>query len=162
MAQGRRFQKWYERKRRHRQEIDQRSPAVVQEPFSTEYIKGNVAGEATFTQFVKGDPLLSLTLSRYIKGDTAFQFKLQVFVKSDTVFASTTVFIKSDTALIGQLTELIKGEVVFTFTAVFVKGDANLVVNAPLGDLGETPPSTKPGAISRIFLQVQSVKTDVT
>ena len=51
---------------------------------------------------------------------------------------------------------------VFTFTSVYIKGNANLRTNVPLPDLGGNPAATKPGAISRTWLQVKSVTKDVT
>jgi hypothetical protein len=97
-----------------------------------------------------------------IKGDVAFQILNTIFIRGDTVFASSAVFIKGDSDLIGELATIIKGDTQFTRTAVYIKGDASLAVNIFLPDLGENPADTKPGAISRIWLQVKAVTKDVT
>jgi hypothetical protein len=97
-----------------------------------------------------------------IKGDAAFQILNAIFVKGNTVFASDAVFIKGDSDLIGELSTIIKGDTQFFRTAVYIKGDASLAVNIFLPDLGENPADTKPGAISRIWLQVKAVTKDVT
>jgi len=167
MQKGRRYSRWYDRKRRAARDFESPATPFFALPFSTEYIKGDVAGEFTFSQFLKGDALLEAIASVYIKGDTALQFRLTLFVKGDVVFADTTVFIKGDTALVALQTQTIKGEVVFAFNAVVIKGDVNLVVTGALPDLGDptaptAPPSTKPGAISRQSLSVKAVIKDVT
>lgn len=162
MSKGRRFQKWYERKRRTVEEWDVRAPSFLQFPFSTEYIKGDVAGEFTFFEYLKGDTALAGSLTVYIKGDAALQFQFDFYIRGDVEFAASTVYIKGDTSLVSQLTRYIKGDAVFAFNAVYIKGQPVLVVTAPLVDLGEDPLSTQPGSISRIFLSVEAVKKDVT
>jgi hypothetical protein len=97
-----------------------------------------------------------------IKGDADFQILKKIYFKGDTKFASSAVYIKGDTSLIAERTTLIKGDTKFATFAVYFKGDAALAENIPLPNLGENPPSTKPGAISRFWLQINSVKKDVT
>lgn len=108
---------------------------------------------------VAGEPQPSTII---IKGDVAFQILRSRYIKSDTEFARDSVFIKGDSDLIGELSRFIKGDSVFVRNAVYIKGDASLLENVPLPDLGENPADTKPGAISRTWLQVKSVTKDVT
>lgn len=98
----------------------------------------------------------------FIKGDVAFELLSTVILKGDTAFAFESEFIKGDTALIAVVTRYVKGDTVFAITSVYIKGDAALLENVPLPDLGEDPAATKPGAISRTWLQVKSVTKDVT
>ena len=108
---------------------------------------------------VLGEPQPSAII---IKGDADFQIRKSIYVKGDTDFTSISVFIKGDTSLIANRQVFIKGDVVFVSFAVYIKGDALLRTNVPLPDLGGNPAATKPGAISRTWLQVKSVTKDVT
>lgn len=109
-----------------------------------------------------GIPFVAQPSTIIIKGDAALQLRASRYFKGDADFTSFTVFIKGDTSLIGERTTLIKGDTRFNTFAVYFKGDAALAVNVPLGDLGQDPPSTKPGAISRFWLSVRAVTKDVT
>jgi hypothetical protein len=97
-----------------------------------------------------------------IKGDASLQIQKAIYFKGDADFTSFAVYIKGDTSLIAERTTLIKGDTRFVTFATYFKGDATLAINVPLGDLGEDPPSTKPGAISRFWLSVTAVTKDVT
>jgi len=108
---------------------------------------------------VLGEPQPSTII---IKGDASLQTLSTIFIRGNTAFASDAVFIKGDTSLIGELSRFIKGDTQFVRNAVYIKGDASLAVNIFLPDLGENPADTKPGAISRIWLQVKAVTKDVT
>ncbi len=109
-----------------------------------------------------GLAFIPLPASVIFKGDANLQILKVVYFKGDTDFAFTSEYFKGDTSLIAELTKLLKGDVKFATFAVYFKGTTTLVVNAPLQNLGENPPATEPGAISRYWLQVNSVKKDVT
>lgn len=109
-----------------------------------------------------GIPFVPQPSTVIIKGDADFQILKAIYFKGDTKFAFNSVYIKGDTSLVAELTTLIKGDVKFATFAIYFKGTATLVENAPLENLGENPPSTKPGAISRYWLQVKAVTKDVT
>ncbi len=97
-----------------------------------------------------------------IKGDASLQIQKTIYIKGDAFFTSFAIYIKGDTSLVAERHTLIKGDTRFSTVAIYIKGDVALAENIPLPDLGRDPPSTKPGAISRFWLQVNSVKKDVT
>lgn len=107
-------------------------------------------------------PSINVPTKIFIKGDVAFQVLNVRSIKGDTAFTASAVFIKGDTSLIGVRQAIIRGDVRFTNFAAYIKGDVTLAINVPLGDLGEDPADTKPGAISRFWLSVAAVTKDVT
>ena len=109
-----------------------------------------------------GFPFVAQPSTIIIKGDADLVLQASIYILGDTEFASEAVFIKGDTLLIAEQSRTIKGDTVFARFAIFIKGDATLLENVPLPDLGENPADTKPGAIQRTWLQVESVKKDVT
>ncbi len=109
-----------------------------------------------------GLPFVPQPSTIIIKGDVALQIRKAIYIKGDVAFASSAIYIKGDTSLIAVRAAYFKGDTEFVSFALYVKGNTTLVVNAPLNDLGEEPPSTKPGAISRSWLNVASVTKDVT
>ena len=109
-----------------------------------------------------GLPFVPQPSTIIIKGDANLQIRKAIYIKGDVAFASSAIYIKGDTSLIAVRAAYFKGDTEFVSFAVYVKGNTTLVVNAPLNDLGEEPPSTKPGAISRSWLNVASVTKDVT
>lgn len=154
---------FHQLRRRHRAYYDwYRSIVSPQGASGAKYFKGDAALVIQKEAYLKGEAALSAELSRYIKGETAFQNENWFYIKSETLFADVQEYIKGDADLIGGLDRYVKGEVVFAFNGVYMKGTVSLMVNVPLGDLGESPPSTKPGVISRHWLSVAAVKKDVT
>ena len=150
-------------RRRHRAYYDwYRSIVSPQGASGTKYIKGDAALELAADVYLKGEAALASALSRYIKGDTAFRVENSVYLKSEVLFADFQRYIKGDVDLIGTLNRYLKGDARFTFNSTYFKGTASLMVTVPLEDLGENPPSTKPGVLSRHWLSVAAVKKDVT
>ena len=150
-------------RRRHRAYYDwYRSIVSPQGASGTKYIKGDAALELAADVYLKGEAALASALSRYIKGDTAFRVENSVYLKSEVLFADFQRYIKGDADLIGTLNRYLKGDARFTFNSAYFKGTASLMVTVPLEDLGENPPSTKPGVLSRHWLSVAAVKKDVT
>ncbi len=107
-------------------------------------------------------PFENLPSTLYIKGNVLFQIQASRYIKGDTEFARNAIYIKGDTSLLAERVRYIKGDVLFATFAVYIKGNVNLSNNPPLPDLGQDPAATKPGAISRVWLQLPSVKKDVT
>ena len=150
-------------RRRHRAYYDwYRSIVSPQGASGTKYFKGDALLSLQKEVYLKGEAALELQLSIYIKGDTAFRVENNVYLKSEGLFASFQTYIKGDADLIGTLNRYFKGDARFAFNGVYFKGTANLMVTAPLEDLDESPPSDKPGVLSRHWLSVAAVKKDVT
>ena len=126
------------------------------------YLKGDAALEARREAYLKGEASLTAELERYLKGDVAFRIENLIYLKGDAAFAAFARYLKGDADLIGVLNLYLKGDAVFAANTTYLKGDAGLMINVPLGDLGETPPSTKPGVLSRHWLSLESVKKNVT
>ncbi len=97
-----------------------------------------------------------------IKGDAALQLLAARYFKGDVDFARDAIYIKGDTSLIAERVRYFKGDVQFVVFNIYIKGDAALITNPPLNDLGENPEATRPGAISRYWLQLKAVTKDVT
>jgi len=150
-------------RRRHRAYYDwYRAIVSPQGASGTKYLKGDAALRMQAEAYLKGEAALASELSRYVKGDTAFRIENFVYLKSEVLFADFQTYIKGDVDLIGTLNQYLKGDARFTFNSTYFKGSANLMVTIPLDDLGESPPSTKPGVLSRHWLSVAAVKKDVT
>lgn len=109
-----------------------------------------------------GLPFIPQPSTIIIKGDASLQLRKAIYFKGDVAFASSAIYIKGDTSLIAVRAAYFKGDTRFVSFAVYFKGNATLALNVPLEDLGEDPPSTKPGAISRFWLKVAAVTKDVT
>ena len=130
--------------------------------WGAKYLKGDAALEARREPYLKGEASLTAEVKRYLKGDVAFRIENLIYLKGDAAFAAFARYLKGDADLIGVLNLYLKGDAVFAANTAYLKGDAGLMINVPLGDLGETPPSTKPGVLSRHWLSIESVKKNVT
>ncbi len=128
----------------------------------TKYLKGDAALQTLRKIYLKGESSLTAELERYLKGDVAFRIENLIYLKGETTFAAFARYLKGDADLIGLLNLYLKGDTVFASSTAYLKGAANLMVNVPLSDLGQNPPSTKPGVLSRHWLSIESVKKDVT
>ena len=150
-------------RRRHRAYYDwYRSIVSPQGASGTKYIKSDASLVVQKEVYLKGEATLASALSRYLKGETALRIENNVYLKSEVLFADFQTYIKGDADLIGTLNRYLKGDARFTFNGTYFKGTANLMVTIPLADLGENPPSDKPGVLSRHWLSVAAVKKDVT
>ncbi len=139
-----------------------RSPLPPPDSSAARYLKGDAALEALREIYLKGEASLAAELERYLKGDVAFRIENLIYLKGDVAFALFARYLKGDADLFGLLNLYLKGDTVFAASTAYLKGEANLMVNVPLEDLGESPPSTKPGVLSRHWLSIESVKKDVT
>lgn len=150
-------------RRRHRAYYDWYHTIISPQGASgTEYLKGDSSLVIQKEIYLKGEVAIASRLSRYAKGDTAFQFQKLIYLKGETLFVDFQTYLKGDTDLIGTLNNYLKGDAKFLFNSTYLKGAVNLMANIPLVDLGENPPSTKPGVLSRHWLSVAAVKKDVT
>lgn len=150
-------------RRRHRAYYDWYHSIISPQGASgTRYLKGDASLVIQKEIYLKGEAALAAEASRYTKGDVAFQVQKLIYLKSETLFADFQTYLKGDVDLIGTLNDYLKGDVRFSFNSTYLKGEVNLMVNIPLADLGENPPSTKPGVLSRHWLSVAAVKKDVT
>ncbi len=125
------------------------------------FIKADSALEAFRFPFLKGESVLQALQERFVKGESALAAVREFYILGGTEFTTFQLFFKGETALAGLEELYIRGDTRFAYSAIYIKGGTALVKNAPLEDLGPTPPATKAGLISRQYLSLASVKKEV-
>jgi hypothetical protein len=161
------------------------------EPDSHEYIKGDVLLQSMFQGFLKGDaslsypeifiksdsfleafrfpyvksdPALQALRALYVKGDAIAQKHVELYMRGVVTFLGSVDFaryLKGNVGFIALRHSYLRGNAVFNVPALFVKGTATLVKTPNLEELGNNPPATKPGVLSRQYLSVAAVKKEV-
>ena len=161
------------------------------EPDSHEYIKGNallvaasvdfLKGDATLSYpeifinsdsfleafrspYVKSEPVLQALRDRYVKGNAIVQKHVELYVRGVVTLLGSVDFaryVKGDGNFKALRQSYLRGDVVFNVSAVFVKATAALVKAPNLEELGNSPPASKPGVLSRQYLSVAAVKKEI-
>lgn len=128
------------------------------------FIKSDSDLEALRTFYLKGAPALQADFARYVKGESELQQLVDLYLKGEVAFFGGDVqrYLKGDSSLARLDHAYIRGQVDFAYSALYLKGLAALVKAPNLGDLGDSPPSTKSGVLSRQYLSIASVKKDVS
>ena len=127
------------------------------------FVKGHPALEALKNPYIKGDADLQAEAARYIKGIPSLRTLIESYIKGNVLFSYVERYIKSNTAFQANAQRFIRGLVAFNlavsgFGVRFIKGDASLSIKPPLQTLGDAPPATASGLLSRQYLNLDSVK----
>jgi len=125
------------------------------------FIRGASFLEAYRFPFVRGIPTLQARPERYLKGTPVLQRLVDIYLKGVVNFGIFERYLKGAANFIRSDQAFIRGEVAFAYSALFVRGLATLVKAPNLDDLGNNPPSTKAGVLSRQYLSIGAVKKEV-
>jgi hypothetical protein len=120
--------------------------------------------EALRIPYVKSGPALQARRELYIKGDAVGQKHVEIYMRGVVTFLGGVDFgeyLKGDVGFLALRHSYLRGDVVFNVSALFVKGMAALVRAPNLEELGNNPPATKPGVLSRQYLSIAAVKKEV-
>ena len=128
------------------------------------FIKSDSFLEALRFPYVKSEPALQALRGRYVRGDVVAQKHVELYMRGVVTFLGSVDFgryVKGAANFTALRQSYLRGDVAFNVPAVFVKGAAALVKAPNLEELGNNPPPSKPGVLSRQYLSVAAVKKEI-
>lgn len=137
-----------------------RGNPVLSHPMN--FIRGDADLEAWRFFYLRGAPALQGAFENYVNAEALMQARVDSYIRGDVNLGLYEVLIKGAALLAARDQSFIRGQVEFAYASVFIKGLPALVRAPNLDDLGDSPPATKSGVLSRQYLSIAAVKKEIT